>query len=533
MATDNIYPTGINATTGKPEIATTAYSSIAGDFISALDGASGTINQTIQEDSAVGVSLSVYNTNVAGTASLTAGTGISTFPGVSIQSFGPSHATADLAGCAVIVCAPNDTKAAKFLGIETDTSDPAPFEFYSGYPPSATKTFRIGIEGVDPITITPTALAANTNNYNPTGFAGAEVVRISASGAVDLTGLVAPTTGSRLVILQNAGTEIITLKHDVTSTAANRFLNSTTADISLGLSMALVYLYDDTLSRWRDVGMNIEAGGGAFVALDGGSTGEQIINQDVNGNTNLAITNANAGVNGTAGFSLEAETAQLSMAAFSDAYTIAEYQNAARIAASTGANGFMIDNTGGNPLKLQVSGANYLTAATTGVTMRAGAQDVIAANVGGRYASFSTPTGNVGAGEDVLYSLAVEGATLDVDGKVLRFKAVGTFANTAATKQVRVRFGSAGTNLVLDSTAAYAAAARTWTLDGYVMRTGAATQTGGGTFLATSAATAMLGNLGSVTGLDQTLANDVTFQITGEATNNDDIILTSAVLWFE
>lgn len=76
--------------------------------------------------------------------------------------------------------------------------------------------------------ITPTALAANTNNYNPTGAAGADIWNISSSTAVDLTGAVGATL-NRTLTLRNVGANAITLRdQSASSTAANRFILSIT-----------------------------------------------------------------------------------------------------------------------------------------------------------------------------------------------------------------------------------------------------------------------------------------------------------------
>ncbi len=627
MATDNIYPTGINATTGKPEVADTPYSSIAGDFVNVLAGGTsgGNAQTVIASNPASGVSLTVANSAVDGASVLSVGgTGVEASTG--IQSYGTTFADSNYAGNAVFRGSPIATKTTRFQS--ADALDAAmPFEFHVGALSSTSKMFRIGIEGVDPITIAPTQLAANTNNWNPTGFAGAQIIYASADAARDLTGLTAPSTGSRQVTIVNlpaaaGGVGVITIKHNSgSSTAANRFYTSTLADIPLDLGAEITFTYNDALNIWFDNAMNLAgvAGTGVFVELDGGPAGEQTILNDQNGATNLIVDNPNAGVNATAGFAVTAENAELSAAAFSDAYTVAAYQNAVRLAASTGSNGFHIDNTGGNPIKLQVSGADvvivendtvtvgqtldsdvalavtnpnsgtaasstvstnaqstaiaitsysnahatnpdaniiastgatagltisdatlqafkvgsteYLGLRTTGVTAIAGTQTTTAMKVGGRYDSTSTQVGNVGAGEDTLWTTTVKGNTLTQNGQVLRFRAFGTIANTAATKEIRVRFGSGGTNLVFDSGADFANAATDWYLDGYIIRSGAATQKGGGMLITSVAGDEAKADNGLA--LDQTLSGDVTFLITGEATNNDDIVLESASLWFE
>lgn len=101
-------------------------------------------------------------------------------------------------------------------------------------------------------TITPAALSANTDNYAPTGISNSKVLKISASGAYNLTGINAGTSmvDKRELILINVGTtNTITLKTDVTSTAANRFLLN--ADFALAPNEAVKLIYDGTAARWR------------------------------------------------------------------------------------------------------------------------------------------------------------------------------------------------------------------------------------------------------------------------------------------
>jgi hypothetical protein len=100
--------------------------------------------------------------------------------------------------------------------------------------------------------ITPTALSGNTDNWNPTDLASARCVRVSASGAYNLTGIAAQSEGVEL-LLMNVGANTITLKHDVTSTAANRFYFAGAADVTLTQYRALLLRYDGTMDRWVGV----------------------------------------------------------------------------------------------------------------------------------------------------------------------------------------------------------------------------------------------------------------------------------------
>ena len=98
------------------------------------------------------------------------------------------------------------------------------------------------------VPLSPTALAANTDNYNP---GTARHLRLSASSAVNLTGIVAGVDGQELFIWNVGTTNTITLKHQVTSTAANQFFTTTGADLALAAGKCAIAMYDGTTSRWR------------------------------------------------------------------------------------------------------------------------------------------------------------------------------------------------------------------------------------------------------------------------------------------
>lgn len=94
---------------------------------------------------------------------------------------------------------------------------------------------------------TPTTLNANTDNWAPGSYT---ILRTSTSAAYDITGLVA-AGGGQIVYLVNVGSFNITLKNDVTSTAANRFLCTSGADIVVTPGRVAFGFYDNTSARWR------------------------------------------------------------------------------------------------------------------------------------------------------------------------------------------------------------------------------------------------------------------------------------------
>ncbi len=131
--------------------------------------------------------------------------------------------------------------------------------------------------------ITPSSLAANQNNYTPSGaYTTASTLRQASSANVDITGLTGGSDG-RIIIFHNIGTFDITLKNqDGSSTAANRF--ALNADVVLAANNSALLQYDSTASRWRVVSTSIEGAGGGgapvgasyvVIALDGTLTAER------------------------------------------------------------------------------------------------------------------------------------------------------------------------------------------------------------------------------------------------------------------
>lgn len=98
--------------------------------------------------------------------------------------------------------------------------------------------------------ITPTQIAANTDNWNPTGLATAAVIRLSTDATRSLTGIVAQPAGTEL-LLANVGSFDATLVHDATSTAANRFTCPAASNFILSAGESVWIWYDTTSSRWR------------------------------------------------------------------------------------------------------------------------------------------------------------------------------------------------------------------------------------------------------------------------------------------
>jgi hypothetical protein len=96
--------------------------------------------------------------------------------------------------------------------------------------------------------ISPTQIAANTDDYAPTNLATSSVLRLTTDASRNLTGITGGADG-RILLLMNVGSNNLVLKDESTSTAANRF--SFGADVTLGAKQSVLIWYDATSSRWR------------------------------------------------------------------------------------------------------------------------------------------------------------------------------------------------------------------------------------------------------------------------------------------
>lgn len=112
--------------------------------------------------------------------------------------------------------------------------------------------------------ISPAQLVANTNDWAPTGFADAVIIRADTDASRNLTGLTGGASG-RFAIIMNVGANNLVLKaEDTNSSASNRFGMS--ADLTLSTKQMAILVYDNTSSRWRIAG---GAGGGGASAFTG------------------------------------------------------------------------------------------------------------------------------------------------------------------------------------------------------------------------------------------------------------------------
>lgn len=142
-------------------------------------------------------------------------------------------------------------------------------------------------------------------------------------------------------------------------------------------------------------------------------------------------------------------------------------------------------------------------------------------NAAGLIVVDTTQTGNVGVGVDTLQTNSIAANTLAANGDTLVIEADGTFANTGASKQIILNFGTTAILTLPTSTYGFSAASA-WRIRAKIVRTGAATQK--------ASAEIILNNSEGVlpytfyTTPTNTLSGAVGLWLTGEATADNDIV---------
>jgi hypothetical protein len=97
---------------------------------------------------------------------------------------------------------------------------------------------------------TPTIIASDQNDYNPSGISTCSILRLSSSSNINLSGLQGGTA-SRFIFLQNVGSYNIKLLHASSlSSASNRFNCRRNLDTSIPPGGAGLIRYSSSASAW-------------------------------------------------------------------------------------------------------------------------------------------------------------------------------------------------------------------------------------------------------------------------------------------
>jgi hypothetical protein len=101
--------------------------------------------------------------------------------------------------------------------------------------------------------VSPATMGVTEDNYAPTGYNTAFALRLTPNGTgTVLSGIVAQA--GHILVLANLGSVPLTLEHDATSTAANRFLCPNAVDYAMPAGSSCLVWYDSTSARWRVMG---------------------------------------------------------------------------------------------------------------------------------------------------------------------------------------------------------------------------------------------------------------------------------------
>jgi len=137
------------------------------------------------------------------------------------------------------------------------------------------------------------AIAETPTNYSTTGSANNValgnfgIVRLTGASAQTITGIddvAASGTGAshisgRRLTLSNAGSSAATISNQsASSSAANRIITGTGADLSLAADMSVDLIYDGTTGRWRVVSPPSSGGSASFNGLSGATASNTIDN---------------------------------------------------------------------------------------------------------------------------------------------------------------------------------------------------------------------------------------------------------------
>lgn len=110
------------------------------------------------------------------------------------------------------------------------------------------------VRGVGNTEVSPSTIAAQQNNWDPTNFGTADILRVDLTGTQTVTGFAAPTgSDNHRFVLRNidAGSDVLILAHESgSSTAANRIATPSKLSLHVQPGQSVVLWYDSVSSRW-------------------------------------------------------------------------------------------------------------------------------------------------------------------------------------------------------------------------------------------------------------------------------------------
>ena len=428
--------------------------STMGGFSTYSWSGAGTVTDNLGMDSWLGMGASAISTYMTGISG-------------SVELSDSSSVTASIAALDVGVGIYDTSSAPTIYGVRvwmSDTSSTTPTNRYGVYldTPVGTATNDWGIYqagtqmnylggglalGND---VSPAAIAASQNNYAPTGHATASVLRLTASGTYNITGLAGGVDG-RILTLTNIGSNAITLVNEsASSTAGNRFAIG--SNITLAASQSVVLMYDLPSTRWRAIATYGSAGAASAAGSDreiqfnsGGSfgsssafifnsAGQLALGNSAGANTRLSVGHftdwnpytwkragsfyagsggSSASYNASVGLEATAET-QVTGAGASEAYGISadgQTANDAKSQTAVGVNGAVLIHNTDVGYSLYAADNNSSTGGTIyGLYINLDDPDATRWGIYQTTANNNRLNGNLGIGIDPSVALDVSGS---------------------------------------------------------------------------------------------------------------------------
>lgn len=104
--------------------------------------------------------------------------------------------------------------------------------------------------------ISPAQITANQNDYNPTGWLTAFLVRLTSDAARNITGLARDGSNLYKIVLNVGAQNIVFTNQDAASTANQRIATPNAASFTLLPGSGAHLIYDGTADRWRVVAID-------------------------------------------------------------------------------------------------------------------------------------------------------------------------------------------------------------------------------------------------------------------------------------
>lgn len=198
---------------------------------------------------------------------------------------------------------------------------------------------------LDTQAVSPAQITSDQNNYDPDEQS---FLRLSTDASRTITGFADGADGRHLYIANVGSNDLVLANQSASSSAANRIITSTGANITIAADDSAILIYDDTTSRWRGFRVPAAAASGDVVG-PGSSVDNQIVTFD--GTTGKLIQ--------------DASTVALTVSAGDNVFSSSDEISLTSTATSTDA--IDINSSGG--IDIDATG-NNISLATTGAANR-------------------------------------------------------------------------------------------------------------------------------------------------------------------